>query len=293
MKTAIIFHEVKPGVPCPDGVMAAAIANLKYPDAEVLGDSYRNDADYGNSPDVAGLNIGKGDRLIIVDFSYPAQWLRWWNDQGVDVVVIDHHESKFPMLAGFAGAILDANECGATLAWKTFFPDVAMPEVLVHVRRRDIGADGYYKSPENCRDSKAITAAMSAFRAGKNLALQISLCKNWLTYPDPDWLLETGQHILDEEEKRVAAIAATAVESKLCGYRCGKVQTLPEDDRLASQIGNAIALAHPEWDFAWIVASDGIGNSLRSSNGFDVSQVASQMGGGGHKAASGFSLKSA
>jgi oligoribonuclease NrnB/cAMP/cGMP phosphodiesterase (DHH superfamily) len=59
-------------------------------------------------------------------------------------------------------------------------------------------------------------------------------------------------------------------------------------DRLASQIGNAIALAHPEWQFAWIVSADGMGNSLRSSNGFDVSVVAQQMGGGGHKAATGF-----
>jgi hypothetical protein len=291
LSTFIIYHEVKPSIPCPDGIMAAAIAALAHPDATLIGDSYKNEADYGDRPFVAGLPILEmGDRLIIVDFSYPAAWLHYWESLGIEITLIDHHAPKFPMLSGFAGAILDADECGATLTWRHFFPEEPQPEILRHVRRRDIGADGYYKSAENCRDSKAITAAMSYVRSGHKDP--IKACQEWLEPDfDDEQLLLFGLDLLKEEEAIALAIACTANESELCGHTCGKVQTTKDTDRLTSQIGNAIALAHPEWEFAWIVASDGVGNSLRSANGFDVAAIASQMGGGGHRAAAGWSAK--
>jgi hypothetical protein len=71
------------------------------------------------------------------------------------------------------------------------------------------------------------------------------------------------QVILKKEDAIVFEIAAQAFPAFLCDHLCGKVQTTPETDRLTSQIGNAIALAHPEWQFAWIVSADGMGNSLR------------------------------
>jgi uncharacterized protein len=300
----IIYHEVKKGTACPDGIMAAAIAKMAIPDAVLVGDSYRHESEYGDRPYVDGLPIiEQGDRLVIVDFSYPSAWLHYWESLGCSLTVIDHHAPKFPQLEGFSGAILDADECGATLTWRHFFPDRPQPGILRHVRRRDIGADGYYAAPENCRDSKAITAAMSSIRGQKSdgilapsVAKQIEYCQYWISLPATgiksiEDLRATGEGILKREEKKVAKIAAQAFPAFLCDHLCGKVQTSPETDRLASQIGNAIALAHPEWQFAWIVSADGMGNSLRSSNGFDVSEVAQQMGGGGHRAAAGFQTK--
>lgn len=285
----IIYHEIKPGVACPDGIMAAAIVRLAYPDAILIGDSYRHESEYGDTPDVDGFRGEMGDRLIVVDFSYPAAWLNRWEQAGIEVTLIDHHAPKFPMLQGFSGAILDADECGATLAWRHLFGDRPQPEILRHVRRRDIGADDYYKADENCRESKAITSAMGKIRSGKSVEDQIIACQYWLAEDGILDILETmGEFFLEEEDRIVAKVAAQAVPAELCGHICGKVQTSPEEDRLASQAGNAIARQHPEWAFAWIVSADGMGNSLRSANGFDVSAVAQQMGGGGHKAAAGF-----
>ncbi|MGL5061363.1 MAG: hypothetical protein ACRC62_15425 [Microcoleus sp.] len=295
MMDYIIYHQVQPGIDCPDGIMAAAIASLRYPDAQIIGDCYKSEDEYGDRP--FGLPEFKtGDRLVIVDFSYPSAWLKYWENISVAVTLIDHHAPKFPMLAGFSGAILDADECGATLAWKTFFPDRPMPLILQHVRRRDIGSDGYYQADKNCRDSKAITAKLAEMRhevktASANGSIRgvIRLCYSALEMDEIgiQLLQQSGDRILAKEEAIVAEVAATATESELCGHLCGKVQTTAETDRLTSQIGNAIARAHPEWDFAWIVSADGTGNSLRST-GFDVSAIAQQMGGGGHRAAAGF-----
>lgn len=108
MNTQIIYHEVKPGIDCPDGVMAAATVSLAYPDAVIVGDSYQDNDWYDENDPCAYVNC----KLIIVDFSYPAHWLNHWENNGCRVTVIDHHAPKFPMLSGFSGAILDANECG-------------------------------------------------------------------------------------------------------------------------------------------------------------------------------------
>jgi hypothetical protein len=197
----IIYHEGKKGTPCPDGIMAAAIAKMAIPDAVLVGDSYRHESEYGDRPFVDGLPIiEQGDRLVIVDFSYPAAWLRYWESLGCQVTVIDHHAPKFPQLEGFSGAILDADECGATLTWKHFFPNRAQPEILRHVRRRDIGADGYYKAPENCRNSKAITAAMSKHRSQlRSIDEQIDSCQYWMCVPSvvpilqKKWRIHSGR----------------------------------------------------------------------------------------------------
>lgn len=163
MNHTIIYHQVKTGIDCPDGIMAAAIAAMYLKEQgqsyQFIGDSYRHADDYGDKPDRDFI----GENLIIVDFSYPVHWLKYWEAQGAKITIIDHHAPKFPMLSGFAGAVLDANECGATLTWKHFFRDRPIPGLLTHVRRRDIGADGYYDGlvPE----SEAINEGLSSIRS--------------------------------------------------------------------------------------------------------------------------------
>ena len=290
----IIYHQVKPGVDCPDGIMAAAIAVQHAIDHDqpytLLGDCYKHNDDYGDRPH--GLpDFKEGDRLTIVDFSYPAAWLNHWESEGIQVTVIDHHAPKFPMLEGFSGAVLDANECGATLAWKHFYGDRPMPEILTHVRRRDIGADGYYKADENCRDSKAITEAIAHHRHEADNS--IDLCRDWLGLrpcsggANLPLLQRQGDELLIEADRIINAAADRAEAANLRGHVCGRVVLEKDEDRHGSMIGNRIALKHPEWEFAWFVCSDG-SNGLRSSNGFDVSEIAAQMGGGGHKTAAGW-----
>lgn len=291
MKTKIIYHESAPGVPCSDGIMAAAIALLKYPEAELIGDSYKNDEDYGDIP--FGLpSFKNGDKLVIVDFSYPTSWLRYWENNGVGITIIDHHANKFHLLSGFTNAILNKDECGATLTWQYFFPDKPLPPILYHVRRRDIGKDEYYQAEENCRDSKAITAAMEMTRR-HHPNKQIQLLQMWLEWDSIhiEELKDIGDKVLEEEIPLIASIAKRAEQSELCGYIRGKIILSKDEEYLTSQIGNKIARDHPEWKFAWLVCSDG-GNSLRSSNGFDVSAIARMMGGDGHSAAAGFKEKS-
>lgn len=280
-QTRIIYHQVKPGVDCPDGVIAAAIASIKYPDALITGDSYQDNGWYVfNDP-----YPYRQESLIIVDFSYPAEWLHRWEANGCDVTVIDHHAPKFPMLKGFSGAILDANECGATLTWKTFFPDKPMPELLLHVRRRDIGADGYYEG--QCRDSEAINEGLSTLRY--KLSAPISLLRGILLDDNQpcQWLKDAGEPKLIERDRIIENACKRCRVVKMGDYTVPYLVTTAEEDRHVSNIGNYMCrVLYPEHPFAWVKTEDGK-SSLRST-GFDVSAVASQYGGGGHAKASGF-----
>jgi oligoribonuclease NrnB/cAMP/cGMP phosphodiesterase (DHH superfamily) len=282
--TYIIYHQVKPGTDCPDGIMAAAIASMKYPEATIMGDSYQdNDWYQENDP-----HFYENKNLIIVDFSYPASWLKHWESHGCTITLIDHHAPKFPMLSGFSGAILDANECGATLTWKTFFPNDPMPELLLHVRRRDIGADGYYNG--ECRDSEAINEALTHLRHSWSTQDKdtISALKEVLKADNCSQLLLVGQDILVERDRIIKNACKRCRLVKLGDYTVPYLVTTSKEDRHVSNIGNYMCrVLYPESPFAWVKTEDGK-SSLRST-GFDVSVIANQYGGGGHACASGFS----
>jgi hypothetical protein len=40
MKTAIVYHQVKPGIDCADGITSAWVAKRKYAEADLIGASY-------------------------------------------------------------------------------------------------------------------------------------------------------------------------------------------------------------------------------------------------------------
>lgn len=279
----IIYHQVKKGLDCPDGIHAAAIMAMKYPNATLIGDCYRDEKEYGDRPfELPEFN--SGDEVIIVDFSYPYAWLKYWEEAGVKITVIDHHAQKFGMLQGFTGAILDENECGTTLAWREVFPNKPIPEILRHVRNRDIGTEGYYEGTNP--DSEMIAEGLSQLRhkAGRNkiLFLQTIL----LNQNAVKQCREAGREAVEKKYEVTKIAAQRHIWRIIAGYKVPFVQLKSSEDRYASAIGNALCRNYAPELFSWVRMSDG-SSSLRSA-GFDVSVIAAQYGGGGHTKAAGF-----
>ena len=284
MSKYIIYHQVKKGLDCPDGIHAAAIMAIKYSDAHLIGDVYRDEKEYGDTP--YGLPcFQSGDTVIIVDFSYPAAWLKFWEDCGVNLKILDHHASKFGMLSGFTGAILDENECGATLAWREVFPDRPLPGILHHVRNRDIGSNGYYDGTNP--DSEMIAEGLSVLRHLSGEA-KIFFLQSIVQAGDEYAIhrcWEAGRKAVEQKY----AIANAAIERfewrELDGHRVPYLELTAQEDRYHSAIGTLLAQKVPDL-FSWVRMSDG-SSSLRSK-GFDVSVIAAKFGGGGHRKAAGF-----
>ena len=274
MKTAIIYHQIKPGVNCPDGIAAAWVAKRKYPDAELIGCSYGEQVE----------NINRFQRLVIVDFSFPFQTLQAWEDQGFEITVIDHHKTAMADLSQFTGAIFDMNESGATLTWKTFFPDEPMPAFLEYVKDRDLW-DFVLPDTHEIHEATGYVG-----RTLEKIELYCSL--------DADTLLRLfaplGEYLLAPKRALVAELAGKAERMNFLGYTVMALDMPTEHLRLVSDVCTVMYKTHSDVDFVmtfnWNQDHQRWDLSFRSDkngNDFDVSAIAKQCNGGGHRNAAG------
>jgi oligoribonuclease NrnB/cAMP/cGMP phosphodiesterase (DHH superfamily) len=253
---------------------------------EVSGASYRKE--YPELPDIS-FSL-ETIRVVIVDFSYPPSWLNHWIQQGLRVKVIEHHKDKFPWLENFSGAILDAKECGSSLAWKHFFPDRQLPEILMHVRNRDIGLNGYYSG--DIPESEAVNAGLGQFRSQiKALPMNERLLKLFEVCEQENPLTafaESGKPGIEQRDRLIASRILKASLNEIDGIACAYYD-FTNDPEIAphySMLGHRLAKAHGV-TIAWLV--DGKANHLRSlSPETDCAIIAKARGGGGHPCAAGW-----
>jgi oligoribonuclease NrnB/cAMP/cGMP phosphodiesterase (DHH superfamily) len=299
MVTKIIYHQVKPGIDCPDGIWSAFVAKRKFPDAEVIGWCYS----HSDNPVIPLTE--KGDRLIIVDFSFPESVYKQWAEQGVETLTIDHHKTAWDELSTLHlknNAItnllninktkmrFDLNESGATLTWKYFYPWQAVPPILEYVRDRDLWNHQLHRTKEI---HEAIASLRSQYRKQgrdvfKLFASLIELSREQLLA-----IFEPiGKDLLDEKFREILAIAGTHYMGTLDEYTIPYIELDCRSDRLVSDIGSHLNKTLQPL-FVVVVTSDGQFHLRSDKDGsdFDVSAIAKKHGGGGHRNAAGFSNK--
>lgn len=292
MTTKIIYHQVKKGIDCPDGFAAAWVANKFYKDTEIVeivGCWYQCE-------DTDLPKLEKGDRAVIVDFSFPAEILEKWDTAGVEIILIDHHKTAMEHLGDisqfsdhFKGQIIfDIKECGATLAWKYFFPRMPVPLFLQYVKDRDLW-------------NKALPASDAIHEVISRLGRSFELYDLLANYEQRQFstLGDLGDILLLPKRRAIAAIADRATLMEFLGFENIPILLLFGDgseDRLTSDICETLySKRFPEALFVACQISDGTW-SLRSNKnnqdgGFDVGALAQSQGGGGHRNAAGFKPK--
>lgn len=294
MKTIIVYHQTKPGVDCPDGICAAWVVSQKFPDFELVGDVYLNNEDYQKENYQLPFDP-TGQDVVIVDFSYPKAILGRIADRANKLYVLDHHKTRMGDIESLSDRIrggYDADECGATFAWKYFMGDRGMPWFLPHVRDRDIGTNGYYEG--EIPHSEAINTAISARRKGL-IGAEAFPVFDQLLKETPQDLINEGLPAIEERNR--------LVEEALNQYNGAMLQVgeylvpyyqiaNPKAHRHYSVIGSAAARKHTEAPFIAIVTDDPTAISLRASkaSSVDVGEIAKSLGGGGHARAAGYKL---
>jgi len=264
-----------------DGFGAAFAAWLKFKD-----DAVYISVSYGTPPP----DFSESDKLYILDFSYPVDVLRDRAASGRarQVVVLDHHKTAEADLQGLPSISelrddpdkpgvfvhFDMNESGATLAWKFFHAATLMPRLFRYLRDRDLWL-------WRLAWSREFSAGLSSHPF--DFKLWASLCDESIV----DNLVREGTAILRAQKQRVHNLCKHVMWLSLAGDRVPCVNATSD----FSEVGDYLCEQYPEARFgaSFTVRNDGkIQWSLRSRNGFDVSAVAKQFGGGGHKAAAGF-----
>lgn len=266
---------------CADGFGAAWVVR------KALGtDVEFHSAHYGDpAPDVTGKNV------IIVDFSYKYDVLVALADKAESVLVIDHHKTALADLidvppaelhyeahqknsTGKLHALFDMNQSGASLAWDFFFPRHQRPDLINHIADRDLWQ---FKLP----GTREIMA--NVFSYPQDFA-------TWdlLFADDINALRLDGEAINRQNQKTVADLVRTTKRRMLIGGHDVPVANLPY--MFASDAGHLMAEGEL-FAASYFDTPDGRSFSLRSTDaGMDVSEIAKQYGGGGHRNAAGFRL---
>ena len=259
-KTFVIYHQ-----DCPDGFGAAYAACLK------LGSNATYiPAKYGDPPPEMDL-----DSLVyVLDFSYPRDTVAQLC-QHHRLTLLDHHKTAGQTLSGLPGCLVDLSKSGAALAWQHFHPGQRMPLLLAYVQDRDL----WKWELSNSR-------AISAYIYSKGYDFPAWCDMHTLLESNPQRAVETGQAILQVQSHQLDTLTRNARTKTVAGYQVPAVYA----PILQSETGERLLQLHPDAPFAAIYYEydDSRKWSLRSRPGFDVSEIAKSMGGGGHPQAAGF-----
>lgn len=260
---------------CNDGSASALAAWLKLGDDghQYIGVSHGRPA-----PDV------KGQDVLMLDFCYPRDTLI--KLQAKSIFILDHHLSaQKDLSAPFPDSCnisyeFDLKRSGAMMSWQHFFPNEPIPRFYTLIQDRDIWLNN---EPEAPMLSYGLSIFAKNFRA-------------WKVFIEDQQVLnktiEAGRAIQDFINAQIDIIIPTYRMQQIAGIN---VPVVNAPSFMVSDLVHQLLIEHPNAPFA-AAYSDlpdiGMRNySLRSEDHRqDVSVIAKQFGGGGHRNAAAFNI---
>lgn len=282
MKYLGIYHW-----PCQDG-LGAAWAFSKY----MVENSYDFElckGTYGSAHEEVFTKLKKNMIVYFLDFTFKRDKLIELASKVKKVIVIDHHISAYETLTNLPENVefnFVNEHSGAYLTWAHFYKDVEVPLFLRYIEDYDIWANKLNGTHE--------FFAWFTARSPQTIQEFNNLIAD---FPETiDDFLESkpyrhGQTVMQYRQTLINYMLETPIFDELCGVKFVKFNS--PYVQLNTYLGNQACAKFnmPAWTWYESVR-DGktvIINSLRSNGvGVDVSLIARQMGGGGHKEAAGF-----
>jgi oligoribonuclease NrnB/cAMP/cGMP phosphodiesterase (DHH superfamily) len=257
-----------------DGHCSGAIVRRALPAVELIGVDYNDKLNRDA--------VSRGELVFVVDFSFPAKDMEWLNSHS-QLVWCDHHKSAIEKCARIDGirGVREIGTAGCELTWLHLNPDQEMPLSVHLLGRYDVW---------DHRDSRV-------------LPFQYGMRDQDETLPDAEiWpaviedeskvfeIIAHGETVLAYQTKQDAKYAkAMAYESDFHGLRA-LIMNKPFSSSKAFD-----SIYDPDRHDIMIlfgVKSGEFKYSLYSGkDSVDVSSIAVQYGGGGHKGAAGFYSK--
>ena len=165
----------------------------------------------------------------------------------------------------------DMNHSGAMLTWEHFFPGQEPPPLLLHIEDRDL----WRFALQNTRQIQA-----NVFSFPYDFQVWDALMA-----AAPAALAAEGEAIERKHFKDIRELLGVTTREMVIGGHRVPVANLPYT--MSSDAGHELAKGRPFAACYWDTP-EGRVFSLRSNDGVDVSEVAKQYGGGGHRNAAGF-----
>jgi oligoribonuclease NrnB/cAMP/cGMP phosphodiesterase (DHH superfamily) len=214
----------------------------------------------------------------IVDFSYDRETLEAMNQKAHRLMVMDHHVTAEAELADLDYCYFEEGKSGGLITWEQFFP-LAVEEPPWLVRYTDDHDLWKFDLPY----SKAIRAFLQSHP--HNFVLWDRI-ENRLIADDQNLITE-GEAIYRYQKKMIHILSSKYRMVDIGGHRvkCTNA-SIPY---LFSEVCHKLAEAMP-FGATWFAREDGqfVYSICSQEDGVDVSEIATQYGGGGHTRAAGF-----
>ncbi|MEK7537141.1 MAG: DHHA1 domain-containing protein [Patescibacteria group bacterium] len=220
----------------------------------------------------------KGKQIFFIDIVPDETILKKVINGNISVVGIDHHKTSEASMHLFKEYSFDNNHSGAVLAWKYFNQEKSVPKLLLLIEDMDLWRWGY---PETSRFIAALALYDYGFDSWDKISSDIENPEKFKDY------LSKGE-IINTYIKRIANnLVKYAQKVNFEGYQ---VYAANVHHPIKSFVGPVLKEKYPPFAITWVQEGDIIHVSLRSDGSVDVSEIAKKYGGGGHKAAAGFSF---
>jgi uncharacterized protein len=260
MKPICIYHGN-----CADGFGAAWVVRKALGDVDFHAGVYSTEP-----PDVTDRDV------LIVDFSYKRPVLLEMAETARTIQVIDHHKTaaedlKFLPVPNI-DATFDMDHSGAILTWMHFYPDQEPPALLKHIEDRDL----WRFALPGTREIQA-----NVFSYPYYFDIWDALMRR-----DVKDLIAEGQAIERKHFKDIDELLGVVTRRMVIGGYNVPVANLPYIH--VSDAAHKLAVGEPFAACYWDTPKGRVFGLRSTDAGVDVSEIAKQYGGGGHRNASGF-----
>lgn len=282
-KNLVIYH-----ASCADGIGAATTALKALGNGLVL-----QPLQYGferNWTAAQWQTHVTGRDVYLLDFSLPPEFTAICQMHCRKFVWRDHHKTAFET-HGLHGhfplyretrqgstevdILLNNDRSGAYLAWEYFFPNKPVPDFISHIDDRD-------RWQFALLNSRAMHAGLTTY----GLNQPVHSYEQFFNVSGFTRLVTEGRVVTKMLETQIDGAMPYAKPCEILGHKGLAVNGALN----ISEIGNRLATKSGTYGLVWWSDGEKAICSLRSNDDYDVSAIAKQFGGGGHKNAAGFSV---
>ncbi len=259
---------------------------LYHDDLDGFGAAWAAWKKIGNKADYLPVDFGKpmptglkNKEIYILDFCYSEVETKALLNNNKRVVVIDHHITRKGIFKILKEYIWDTKRAGCVLSWQYFHPSKKIPKLLEYIECLDLWT---FKLKNTREITLFIESLPRDFKLWNKVAFEIENKNKLSAY------FEKGKLITDIVVKIIRTLALNS-ENAIFENKKSVVVNSPI---FGSELGNyLIKKTKRPIAIIWSLKNGEIRVQLRSSKSVDVSKIAQKYGGGGHKQAAGFSLK--
>jgi oligoribonuclease NrnB/cAMP/cGMP phosphodiesterase (DHH superfamily) len=231
--------------------------------------------------------IEEADEVYVLDFTFP-DMETLAEITGKKLIWIDHHKTAMEEHRELWDSNIlgkrDITKAASQLTWEYLKSDQLLPTAVEYISRRDTWQFGDKKGEISAFTGACQILVHSPEDADwKDL---LTSCKNGKE--KVDLYLRVGHALADVQKVRIEKAFERGTDISFNGLRARLINTTFD----TSDIGEYV-YQKPEYDIAvmWQMINDMIQVSLRS-NSTDCAEIAQKYGGGGHRGAAGFTIKS-